>query len=148
MSWSDRYIGIPYQDFGRDRAGCDCWGLACIIYREELGITLPEYLGAYASTEELGELSALIDRDKALPLWVPVSGPARTFDVALFRRGRWSSHVGIVIRHGLMIHMVADDQAKVQGYEDGPYKHRFIGVYRHVSRAVEQSVQIVSEARQ
>ncbi|WP_353429038.1 C40 family peptidase [Paracoccus denitrificans] len=143
MIWSDRFIGTPYEDFGRSPAGCDCWGLACIIYREELGITLPDYLGAYASTEDLGEISALIDQDKASPLWVPVSGPALAFDIALFRRGRWSSHVGVVIRHGLMIHMVADDQAKLQGYLDGPYKHRFIGHYRHV----ERPVQIVSEAR-
>lgn len=147
MSWSNRYIGIPYADFGRTRAGCDCWGLACIIYREELGITLPDYLGAYASTEELGEIAALIDQDKASPLWVPVSGTALAFDIALFRRGRWSSHIGIVIRHGIMIHMVADDQAKVQGYLDGPYKHRFIGHYRHDLTPVERPVQIVSEAR-
>lgn len=142
MIWSDRYIGTPYLDLGRDLSGCDCWGLACIIYREELGITLPDYLGGYASPDELGEVAALIDRDRVSALWLPVTGPGLAFDIALFRRGRWSSHVGIVIRHGLMIHMVADDQAKVQGYEDGPYKHRFIGHYRHV----ERPVQIVSEA--
>ncbi|QFQ88274.1 phage tail protein [Paracoccus kondratievae] len=147
MSWSDRFIGIPYLDLGRTRAGCDCWGLACVIYREELGISLPEYLGDYASPDELAEVAALIDRDRASLLWVPVSGPAMAFDIALFRRGRWSSHVGIVIRHGLMIHMVADDHAKVQTYRDGPYKHRFQGHYRHVSRAVERPVQILSEAR-
>lgn len=145
MSWSDRFVGIPYEDFGRGRAGCDCWGLACIIYREELGITLPDYLGSYASTDEQGEIAALISGERTSPLWLPVSGPAVAFDIALFRRGRWSSHVGIVIRHGVMIHMIADDGAKVQGYLDGPYKHRFEGHYRHVSRAIERTVQIVSE---
>lgn len=142
MSWSNRFIGIPYEDFGRARAGCDCWGLACIIYREELGISLPEYLGSYSSTDEHGEIAALIGRGQASPLWLPVDGPALAFDIALFRRGRWSSHVGIVIRHGVMIHMVADDAAKVQTYADGPYKHRFIGHYRHV----ERPVQILPEA--
>ena len=34
------------------------------------------------------------------------------------------------------------DGAKVQTYVDGPYKHRFIGHYRHV----ERPVQILSEA--
>lgn len=147
MSWSNRFVGIPYEDMGRDRRGCDCWGLACIIYREELGVTLPDYLGDYGSTEELGEIAALIDQDRQSPLWVPVTGPAVAFDIALFRRGRWSSHLGVVIRHGLMIHMVAEDQAKVDGYLDGPYKHRLEGHYRHVSRGLERPVQIVSEAR-
>lgn len=147
MIWSDRFIGLPYEDFGRSRAGCDCWGLACIIYREELGISLPDYLGDYASTDELGEISALIARDRTSPLWLPVEGPALAFDIALFRRGRWSSHIGVVVRHGLMIHMVADDHAKLQTYLDGPYKHRFEGHYRHASRVVERPVQILSEAR-
>lgn len=147
MSWSNRFIGIPYEDFGRSRQGCDCWGLACIIYREELGISLPDYLSSYASTDEHREISALVDRARASPLWMPVSGPALAFDLALFRRGRWSSHIGIVIRHGLMIHMVGEDQAKLQSYTDGTYKHRFDGHYRHVSNPIERPVQILSEAR-
>ncbi len=145
MSWSDRFIGIPYSDFGRDRQGCDCWGLACIVYREELGITLPDYLG-YASADEHGEISALISGAATSPLWVPVTGAALAFDIAVFRRGKLSTHLGIVIRHGIMIHMVADDQAKVQGYADGPYKHRFAGHFRHASRIIERPVQLISEA--
>ena len=146
MTWSDRFIGIPYADLGRDRAGCDCWGLACIIYREELGITLPEYLGDYASTDEHAEISALIAGAAVSPLWVPVSGAALAFDIAVFRRGRASTHLGIVVRHGIMIHMVADDHAKLQGYIDGPYKHRFTGHFRHASRAIERPVQLISGA--
>lgn len=146
MTWSDHFIGIPYVEFGRDRTGCDCWGLACIIYREELGITLPDYLGGYASADEHGEICALIAGAATSPLWVPVGGTALAFDVAVFRRGRFSTHLGIVIRHGIMIHMVADDQAKVQGYTQGPYQHRFAGHYRHVSRAIERPVQLISEA--
>lgn len=147
MNWSDRFVGIPYQDFGRGRGGCDCWGLACIIYREEMGVSLPDYLGDYAGVDELSEISALITRDRTSPLWLPVSGPALAFDLALFRRGRFSSHVGIVIRHGLMIHMRGDDCAKVEGYADGPWSHRFEGHFRHASRGIERPVQIVSEAR-
>ena len=147
MSWSDRYIGTPFQEFGRATTGCDCWGLACVIYREELGIALPDYLGDYASAEELVEISALIDRDKTSPLWLPVNGPAMAFDIALFRRGRWSTHVGIVIQHGVMIHMRGEDCAKVESYQTGVWSHRFAGHYRHVSSPVERPVQILSEAR-
>lgn len=146
MSWSNHHIGLPYVEFGRDRTGCDCWGLACIIYQEELGITLPDYVGEYTSTDEHGEIAALISGAATSPLWVPVKGTALAFDVAVFRRGRFSTHLGIVIRHGIMIHMAADDQSKVQGYTEGAYKHRFAGHFRHASRAVEHPVQLISEA--
>ena len=143
MSWSNRHVGIPYAPLGRARAGCDCWGLACVIYAEELGISLPDYLG-YASVEEHGEIAALIGGAATSPLWVPVTGEALAFDIAVFRRGRLSTHLGIVIRHGIMIHMLDEDAAKVQGYGDGPWHHRFNGHFRHHARAEERPVALIS----
>lgn len=147
MSWSDRFVGLSYAEFGRDHSGCDCWGLACIIYREELGISLPDYLGTYSSADEHAEIAALMAGAETSPLWVPVQGDALAFDIAVFRRGRFSSHVGIVIRHGIMIHMSAEDHARVQAYDRGAYKHRFTGHFRHHSRVVERPVQLISEVR-
>lgn len=147
MSWSNKYVGIPQQDLGRTREGCDCWGLACVIYQEELGISLPDYLG-YGSADEHAEIAALIEGATSSPLWLPVSGPAIAFDIAVFRRGRLNTHVGIVIRHGVMIHMVDEDCAKVETYSKGPWHHRFEGHWRHRDLiAVERPVQIVSKAR-
>ncbi len=142
MSWSNAYVGLPWADLGRSREGADCWGLACIIYQEELGIGLPDYLG-YSSAEERGEIAALIAGAETSPLWLPVDGPAIAFDIAVFRRGRFASHVGIVVRHGLMIHMEGSDCAKLTDYTDGSWKPRLKGHYRHV----ERPVQIVMEAR-
>lgn len=143
MSWSNRYVGIPNLDHGRSADGADCWGLACVIYREELGITLPDYLG-YGSIGEHGEIAALIEGAKTSPLWVPVT-PALAFDLAVFRRGRLSTHLGIVIRHGLMIH-IGQTHAVLEDYRRGPWAHRFTGHWRHHSRVVEMPVQIISEA--
>lgn len=141
MTWSNRFIGLPYAEFGRSREGCDCWGLACIIYREELGITLPDYLG-YGSVEEHREVAAVISGAVDSPLWLPAEGPAQPFDIAVFRRGQFATHVGIVIRHGVMIHVEGEDCAKVASYQTGAWKHRLKGHYRHV----ERPVQIISEA--
>lgn len=143
--WPDRFIGLPYRELGRAREGCDCWGLACIIYREELGLTLPDYLG-YGSVDEHAEIASLISGATASPLWLPVSGPALAFDIALFRRGRLASHVGIVVRHGLMIHMHNETSAVLADYRSGAWRHRLEGHYRHHSRAVERPVQLISEA--
>ncbi len=144
MSWSNRYVGIPNLDHGRSADGADCWGLACVIYREELGITLPDYLG-YGSIEEHGEIAALIEGAKTSPLWMPVTGEAIAFDLAVFRRGRLSTHLGIVIRHGLMIH-IGQTHAVLEDYRRGPWAHRFTGHWRHVQSPFERPVQIISEA--
>lgn len=145
MSWSNKFIGIRQQDFGRTRAGCDCWGLAHVIYQEELNISLPDYLG-YTSPDEQGEVEALIDGATATPLWVPVNGPALAFDIAVFRQGRFSSHVGIVVRHGLMVHVNGTDQSKLEQYKTGKWHHRLQGHYRHRLMADQYPVQIICEA--
>jgi probable lipoprotein NlpC len=140
-TWSNAFIGIPWGEFGRTRDGADCWGLACIIYREELGISLPDYLG-YGSAEEHGEIAALIAGAEASPLWLPVDGPAIAFDVAVFRRGHLATHIGVVVHHGIMIHREGEDCAKLTDYRSGAWRHRLKGHFR----SVERHVQIVSEA--
>jgi probable lipoprotein NlpC len=145
MSWSNKFIGIPQADFGRTRDGVDCWGLVDVVYQEELNISLPDYSG-YGSTEELEEISALVDGAKQSPLWVPVQGDAMAFDIALFRRGKFSSHVGIVVRHGWMVHVAGTDQSKLERYDQGRWQHRFEGHWRHRSLAIKHPVQIITEA--
>lgn len=137
MSWVNRFIGIPFREFGRDRAGCDCWGLACIVYREELGIWLPDYLG-YGSVEEHAEIAALVAGAAASPLWQPVPRPSlpEAFDIAVFRRGRLSTHVGLVIRPGILLHVEGEDCAKVARYDRGPMALRLAGHYRHQAMAL------------
>lgn len=127
MSWSNAYIGIPYAAFGRSFDGADCWGLACIVYAHELGLDLPDYLGCYASVDEQSEISALIEGAAASPLWAHRTTMPHPFDIAVFRQGRFASHLGLVIQPGLMLHMVGEDRAKVERYSTGIWARRLIG---------------------
>ncbi|KMK68588.1 NlpC/P60 family protein [Puniceibacterium sp. IMCC21224] len=129
--WCNNFIGLPFEDRGRDRSGADCWGLTTVIFREELSISLPDYLG-YGSVEEHGEIASLIVGAEQTPVWVPVSGSAVSFDLAVFRRGKLPTHLGVVVRHGLMIHMAARDCAKLEDYRTGKWGNRLAGHYRHV----------------
>ena len=110
--------------------------LNALIAAEELGITLPDYLG-YGSVEEHHEIAALISDAEASPTWTPAEGAARPFDVAVFRRGELASHLGVVIAPGLMIHMVGEDCAKLERYDTGRWGHRLKGLFRHVQCPVK-----------
>ena len=93
MNWASTYVGIPYADRGRFLSGCDCWGLARLVYRRELGIKLPSYVGDYISSTERAEIDDLIGAAEVTERWRLVEQPA-PFDLILLRRGRLRSHIG------------------------------------------------------
>lgn len=134
MSWSNAYIGIPYADMGRERSGCDCWGLARLVYAEQLEITLPDYAGGYASAEEQAEVASLIGQETGTAVWSRVLEPA-AFDLLLFRHGRRESHIGICLSRGAMLHMATDDQSKLEWFDQGRWAARFVGAFRHFERS-------------
>ncbi|QND45299.1 C40 family peptidase (plasmid) [Rhizobium lusitanum] len=130
--WTNDYIGLPYVEFGRDRAGVDCWGLAKLVYGEALGIELPSYIEQYTSPEERRELDALISAVAVGETWTRTV-QAASFDIVVFRRGHMEAHVGIVVSPGLMLHTSADDHSRLEHYNSGRWAHRLTGIYRHFS---------------
>ncbi|EFO33894.1 NLP/P60 protein [Roseibium sp. TrichSKD4] len=130
MSWTNSYIGIPFLNLGRDRGGCDCYGLVVLVYREKLGIQLASYHEDYVSCEEREEIDGLFCGGVSQGPWGQVEEPSM-FDIALFRRGRGAAHCGVVVTPGLMLHVCGDDQAKLERYCVGAWKHRLIGHFRH-----------------
>jgi len=50
--WCAQYVGIPFVDKGRTRAGCDCWGLVRLVLAEQFGIALPDYADAYIDAHD------------------------------------------------------------------------------------------------
>lgn len=131
MNWSNHYIGIPFKEFGRDVDGVDCYGLAVLVYERELGLVLTSYAGDYTSCEERGEIDHLFQWGVETGPWHLTDGPSQVFDIALFRRGKTAAHCGIVVGAGQMLHIQGEDQAKIERYSDGAWKHRLIGHFRH-----------------
>jgi cell wall-associated NlpC family hydrolase len=129
-AWSNDFVGIHYVEFGRDRAGIDCWGLAKLVYAESLGIELPGYIEQYTSREERRELDALISSAAVSETWTRVV-QAATFDIVVFRRGHLDTHVGVVVSPGLMLHVSADHHSRLEHYHSGRWAHRLTGIYRH-----------------
>jgi cell wall-associated NlpC family hydrolase len=130
--WSAAFVGLPWCEKGRDREGIDCWGLIALVYAEALGRTLPSYAERYSSIEERTEVSALLAGGASKWPWQPVApGRERAFDVALFRRGRIESHVGVVVNRGQMLHVLPGSLSCIESYAEGRWWPRLLAIYRH-----------------
>lgn len=142
MSWSNDFVGIPFLDLGRDVAGCDCWGLARLVYAAQLGIKLPSYAEAYATTQENAEISLLLEARFASP-WSPVAGDVMPFDLLLFRQGRADTHIGIAITDRIMLHMARGDSAKVESQQSPRMASRYVGAFRHDQSPFKAHLKVV-----
>jgi probable lipoprotein NlpC len=133
--WSSRYIGLPWLAGGRSFKGSDCYGLAWLVYREELGIELRSYDDGYVTAEEREEIAELIAGGMARGPWREVEiSDAREFDGVIIRRGGFASHIGIVVSRGLMLHVSAGQRACVERYTSGHWLPAIASVLRHESR--------------
>lgn len=102
-AWVRHYIGLPFQDLGRDRHGVDCWGLVRLVARERFGIEMPLWDGGYPGCDIRDMRAMATHVASALPLFAPVMVPADG-DVVLVRVANLPVHVGLVVAPGWMLH--------------------------------------------
>lgn len=125
--WAAPYVGIPFVDGGRDRAGFDCWGLACAVYREVLGIELPSY--GEISARDVARVSHRIRSDSLVAPWREVPGAARPFDV-LVMRGR-PLHVGVMVDATHVLHVEANTSTVIVPLKHPQVWYRRVALHRH-----------------
>lgn len=111
MHWSAAFVGIPFADLGRTREGVDCYGLACVVYRERLGIELPTYAGGYVSSLERKEVASIIGGEADGALWERVDD-AGDCDLLVFKAGGLERHLGLHAGiRGKMLHVARRDSS-------------------------------------
>jgi cell wall-associated NlpC family hydrolase len=59
-SWAASYVGIPFRSRGRDRSGCDCYGLLALVLSEVFHLEVPSYAADYLDATDAEEIAALI----------------------------------------------------------------------------------------
>jgi cell wall-associated NlpC family hydrolase len=128
------YVGIPFRDGGRDREGCDCWGLVRLVYRDVAGIDLPSY-GEIGATELLAiarEVGAAIRGD---PWRCVTDDPRRPLDVVVMARQghaiRAAFHVGVMIDGKRVLHTEQMTDSHTVPIDHPSLASRIIGFYRH-----------------
>jgi hypothetical protein len=141
-AWAARYIGVPFIDLGRSLAGCDCGGLARIIYAERAQIEIPDnhaYDGTDAqdlpaiasvfdSYRESGDWTAMpFDPDAPRAVW-----PERELDIVEIRIRGLPTHIGVVLVPGIAVHTMKMRQDSVQlRYREPKHRHIILGFHRH-----------------
>ncbi|MEL7113973.1 MAG: NlpC/P60 family protein [Pseudomonadota bacterium] len=129
MSWSTKYIGL---------SACEhhCWSLLRRVYADELGIELPAYGGSVQCASERAEVERLVQGEERNGVWTRIEPPLPApFDVLVFRRGGYRSHVGVAVDARHMLHM--DGQARLARLDDPKWTRGLVGVYRHLNCARE-----------
>jgi len=139
--WAGEYVGIPFVDLGRDRCGCDCWGLVRLIIAEQAGLDLPSWATAYASEANLTGVLGLAGEQKTEGPWRRIDPQAeRTFDVLeLTQPVRMpggvqfmSIHAGLVVAPGWLIHVERATDALLVDYRHAwTVRNRVAGFWRH-----------------
>ncbi len=138
--WWNDYVGIPYRQHGRNRAGADCWGLVRLVYAEQFDHDLPSFSEAYADSadERIVELLA-----KHREGWDKVDDP-QPGDVVLFKVIGQLAHVGIAAAPGTFLHAREGHAATIERLESGSWKHRIEGFYRYRDKAATNTVTIAA----
>jgi cell wall-associated NlpC family hydrolase len=128
--WAGRYIGLPFREHGRERAGLDCWGLVRLVMAEQFGRYLPSFSTRYCKTTDAETIGRLVLSE--LPHWDDVdSGKEVLGDVVVLRVRGAPMHVGLVLGDGCMLHVEQGIDSAIERYKGSRWAGRVHGFYRY-----------------
>ncbi|MBI1207513.1 MAG: hypothetical protein GC191_09535 [Azospirillum sp.] len=128
-AWVSDYVGIPWALLGRDRSGCDCWGLFRLVQREVFGLELPSY--GYDDPLDLTAAARLLSTHPDRTQWAAIeAGQTRVGDGLLLTTAGRPVHVGLVASSGLMLHTEQATGAVVDTYAGIRWRNRLGGFWR------------------
>jgi cell wall-associated NlpC family hydrolase len=128
MPTLDKFIGIPFVNHGRDLNGCDCYGLARLVWQELTGNELPDYVISCMDT--LG-ISNQINKD--IVQWERVVGEPPVPSLMLikfdFDHPDWCNHIGVYVGNGMFIHTRKEANSCKERIDSLHWKSRIEGFY-------------------
>lgn len=128
--WSAPYIGIPFAEKGRTRAGCDCWGAVRLVLEEHFGYDrLPDFGDAYTSSTDKESVARAVESG-LLHGWERVDSPSARTLVILRLAGRpW--HCAVMLNCSWMLHAVANTGTVAEQIDTLLWRNRVEGFYRY-----------------
>ena len=101
--WVKKYVGIPFVSGGRDKTGCDCYGLVRMILTAEYSYDLPVLLGDYDNALNISETKKLFMENVPVLCGKKIDTPQEK-SVALMRMSGRLCHIGLYAGDGFIIH--------------------------------------------
>lgn len=133
------YYKIPFVDGGRDKSGCDCWGLVRLYLAELADIELPEY--GTISAVSFEDINKAMDNGISWSCWEKKVEPAdyQKGDVALMKsvalvEGKTivlPIHVGVFVSHRDIMHTEPSIGVQVLPSSSRFINRRLVEVRRH-----------------
>lgn len=142
MKLDPKFVGIPFKSGGRDFTGADCWGVAVLYYKHQLGIDLPSFADEYHAddTERLRELIAR-HREGWQRVTVPSVG-----DLVLFKLLGTETHIGVCLGNGKFLHATQKSASAVQDLNGTEYSRRVVGYFKYREQTGVAGVSVVPSA--
>jgi hypothetical protein len=126
--WSNKYIGIPYKEKGRDLDGTDCWGLVRLVYEREYNIILPSFSGEYIQ-QDIERIQDLVSQYKEG--WEPIDQPVEGC-VVVFRILGTESHIGVAVSGTHFLHAREGQDSAVESFDSPQWNKRIVGYFKYV----------------
>lgn len=123
-----RSLLVPFKIGGRDYDGWDCWGLVYCAFRDVYGQSISSLAADYHGDVSYKELARLVDIERAEWLETPEPAPGR---VALFRMGRYATHVALVLERSQMIHCERRAGTIVERHDSFLWAGRNVGFFQY-----------------
>lgn len=133
--WTENYVGIQYQEHGRDLdGGLDCWGLVRLVLEKEAGIKTPllKHIQYTRGCDRRALVKAIEEYDTVAINWkrLKPNDPPQCFDVIWLRNGG-PIHFGVVVAPGWMLHVEEGSDSCLERFDGLSWKNRIMGVFRH-----------------
>lgn len=130
MNWHSSYIGLEFKLDGRDRSGIDCYGLVCLVYKEQHGIELNQFTGIFIdhTPKTILKIADVMTKDR--DNWISANN-IEEFDMVQLRTGRHAFHVGVAVNNTSFIHVEDGISCVLERFDSPLWKNRVEWIYRH-----------------
>ena len=100
--WINAFVGIPYKEHGRTFEATDCYGLVQLVYKNQLGVNLPDWVtGTYEMRDVIRAVTTCVEESVSKGYAEKVD-QAQDFDIAVMERYGKAHHVGLVVAGGIL----------------------------------------------
>lgn len=123
-------LPIPFVEKGRDRRGCDCWGIVLMYYKWKFDVDLPKFEDVYLKYK-YPENGVEDFREVVHPMeqFTEISSPDQDDIVVLNVHGR-PVHVGVMIDCQRFIHTYKGSGVCIESIDDQNWQTKIESFHR------------------